>query len=139
LVAERLSELDKQPNAPPPGPKTVAPASAAASISIKLAPALAAKVPPEATLFVIARRGEGGPPLAVVRRLAGTWPVALTMSDADAMVPGTSLASAGAVRLIARVSSSGQPTAVSGDLYGEVSYDFATTKPVSLTIDRIVP
>jgi cytochrome c-type biogenesis protein CcmH len=139
MVAERLSELEKQPNAPPPGPKTAAPASAAASISIRLAPALAARVPPEATLFVIARSGESGPPLAVVRRPAGTWPVAMTMSDADAMMPGTSLASVGAVRLIARVSRSGQPTAVSGDLSGEVSYDFATAKPVTLTIDRIVP
>ena len=139
MVAERLSELEKQPNAPPPSAPVAAPASAAATISIQLAPALAAQVPSQATLFVIARRGEGGPPLAVVRRPVGTWPVAITMSDADAMLPGTSLATAGPVRLIARISSSGQPTATSGDLYGEVSYDFATTTPVNLTIDRIVP
>lgn len=140
MVAERLSELERQPNAPPSlRPNTVPPASAAASISIELAPALAAKLPPEATLFVIARSGEGGPPLAVVRRPPGAWPVAITMSDADSMLPGTSLATAGALRLIARISHSGQPTATTGDLYGEVSYDFATTKPVTLTIDRIVP
>lgn len=139
VVAERLSELEKQPNAPPPGKKAAAPVSASASISIQLAPALAAQVPPQATLFVIARHGEGGPPLAVVRRPVGQWPVAITMSDADAMMPDTSLASAGPVRLIARISRSGQPTATSGDPYGEVSYDFASTNPVNLTIDRIVP
>ena len=139
MVAERLSELDKQPNAPPPSSQPATPASASANISIQLAPALAAQVPPQATLFVIARRGEGGPPLAVVRRPVGTWPVAITMSDADAMMPGTSLAAAGPVRLIARISRAGQPTATSGDPYGEVSYDFATTNPVSLTIDRIAP
>jgi cytochrome c-type biogenesis protein CcmH len=88
---------------------------------------------------VIARRGEGGPPLAVVRRPVGAWPAAITMSDADAMMPGTSLAAAGPVRLIARISRSGQPTATSGDPYGEVSYDFAKTGPVKLTIDKIVP
>ena len=139
MVAERLSELDKQPNAPPPSSQPATPASASANISIQLAPALAAQVPPQATLFVIARRGEGGPPLAVVRRPVGTWPVAITMSDTDAMMPGTSLAAAGPVRLIARISRTGQPTATSGDPYGEVSYDFATTNPVSLTIDRIAP
>jgi cytochrome c-type biogenesis protein CcmH len=139
MVAERLSELEKQPNAPPPGSQPATPVSALASISIQLAPALAAQVPPQATLFVIARRGEGGPPLAVVRRPVGTWPVAITMSDTDAMMPGTSLASAGPVRLIARISRSGQPTATSGDPYGEVGYDFSMTNPVTVTIDRIVP
>ena len=139
MVAERLSELEKQPNAPPSRMPAAAPARAAASISIQLAPALTARVPPQGTLFVIARRGEGGPPLAVVRRPLGTWPVSITMSDADAMMPGTSLASAGPVRLIARISRSGQPTATSGDPYGEVSYDFARTEPVNLTIDQIVP
>jgi cytochrome c-type biogenesis protein CcmH len=139
MVAERLSELERQPNAPAAPPAVTAPASAAANISIRLAPALASKVPPQATLFVIARRGEGGPPLAVVRRPVGGWPVAITMSDADAMLPGTSLAAAGPVRLIARISRSGQPTATSGDPYGEVSYDFAKTDPVNLTINQIVP
>ncbi len=42
---------------------------------LRLMPALAARVPPNATLFVIARRGEGGPPLAVQRRPVGAWPV----------------------------------------------------------------
>lgn len=139
MVAERLSELGKQPNAPPLAASAAAPAAASASISIQLAPALASRVPAQAALFVIARRGEGGPPLAVVRRPVGAWPIAITMSDADAMLPGTSLATGGPVRLIARISSSGEPTARSGDPYGEVSYDFATTKPVNLTIDRIVP
>jgi hypothetical protein len=54
-------------------------------------------------------------------------------------MPGTSLASAGPVRLIARISRTGQPTATSGDPYGEVGYDFATTKLVTMTIDRVVP
>ena len=139
MVAERLADLEKQPNAPPPGQPAATAAAATANISIELAPALAAQVPPQATLFVIARRGEGGPPLAVVRRPVGTWPVAIAMSDADAMMPGTSLAASGPVRLIARISRSGQPTASSGDLYGEVSYDFAKTNPVKLTIGQIVP
>ena len=89
---------------------------------------------------LLARRGEaGGPPLAVVRRSVHSWPVSITMTDADAMVPGSSLAGAGTLDLVARISRSGQPTANSGDLYGELSYDFAATAPMSLIIDRIVP
>jgi hypothetical protein len=61
------------------------------------------------------------------------------MTDADAMVPGSSLAGAGALNLVARISRSGQPIASSGDLYGELSYDFTATAPVTLIIDRIVP
>ncbi len=139
LVAERLSELERQPGAPAARPQAASPAGSSANVSIQLAPALAARVPAQATLFLIARRGDSGPPLAVVRRPVGTWPIAIAMTDADAMLPGTSLTIGGPVRLIARISRSGQPMAASGDLYGEVGHDFTTADPVTVTIDRIVP
>jgi cytochrome c-type biogenesis protein CcmH len=137
LVAERLAELEKQTGTPAKPQATTTKSSI--GVSIRLASTLSGKVPTQGTLFLIARRGDAGPPLAVVRRALGSWPVAVTISDADAMMPGTSLASGGPVRLIARISRSGQPVAASGDLYGEVSYDFAVAKPVTVTIDRIVP
>jgi len=141
VVAERLAEIEKtqgkSPERPRPEEKSSRPGEVAISISI--APAMASQAPPNAALFVIARRGSGGPPLAVVRRAASNWPVTVGMSDADAMLPGTSLASAGPLTLIARISRSGQPTAASGDLFGEVSHDFASAHPASITIDRVVP
>ena len=91
------------------------------------------------TLFVIARRGEGGPPLAVQRRSIGTWPITVRLSDADAMLPGIQLATGGPLKLVARISATGQPLAASGDLFGEVGYDFDSAHPASITIDRIVP
>lgn len=140
VVAERLAELDTggasqpavaaAPEKAPPG---------AIRLSIDIAKTLATRAPQGAALFVIARRGEGGPPLAVVRRNVGAWPISLSVSDADAMLPGTSLAGGGPLRIIARISGGGQPTASSGDLYGEVSYDFSSASPVTVTIDRIVP
>ena len=33
----------------------------------------------------------------------------------------------------------GQPIAASGDLFGEVGYDFGSAHPANITIDRIVP
>ena len=142
VVAERLAEIERAQGKTPPAVAAAAPpapAKGGIELSIEVSPSLAGKVPQGATLFVIARRGEGGPPLAVVRRAAGAWPQRVVLSDADAMLPGVSLASGGALKIIARVSGSGQPVAVSGDLFGEVVYDFASASPGSITIDRIVP
>ena len=138
ILAERLAELG-QPQGQT-ATQALAPDSAGTvEISIALDASLAARVPQDATLFVIARRGEGGPPLAVQRRSIGAWPVTVQLSDADAMLPGMKLAGSGPLRLIARISASGQPIAASGDLYGEVGYDFASAHPASIKIDRIVP
>lgn len=138
VVAERLAEIERAQGGAGAAP---APAAAAGGIAITIgmAPALAPQAPAGATLFVIARRGEGGPPLAVVRRAAGSWPVSLTMTDADAMLPGTSLVDAGPLRIVARISRQGGPIAASGDLFGEVGYDPASASPVTVTIDRVVP
>jgi cytochrome c-type biogenesis protein CcmH len=141
VVAERLAEIDKAQGRSPviATAAPVAPATGSIELNINVASSLAGKVPSGATLFVIARRGEGGPPLAVVRRAAGAWPQRISMTDANAMLPGVSLASGGALKVIARVSGSGQPVAVSGDLFGEVGYDFSSADPATITIDRIVP
>ncbi len=138
VLAERLAELELSQGKPAAKPGA-APAAGRIEISVAVTPALAAKVPSGATLFVIARRGSGGPPLAVQRRPVGAWPASIQLSDADAMLPGMKLAGGGPLTLIARISSSGQPIAASGDLYGEVSYDFASAHPAGITIDRIVP
>ncbi len=138
VLAERLAALGPADGGPPPA-AGAADAPAGVELTITLDPALAARAPPGATLFVIARRGEGGPPLAVQRRAAGSWPVNIRLSDADAMLPGMSLAGSGPLTLIARISASGQPVAASGDLFGEVSYDFASARPASITINRVVP
>jgi cytochrome c-type biogenesis protein CcmH len=138
VLAERLAALEQSQGLPAATP--VQPAAAAGiELSITLDAALAARVPPSATLFVIARRGAGGPPLAVQRRPVGTWPVSVRLSDTDAMLPGMKLAGGGPLTLIARISASGQPIAASGDLFGEVGYDFTSAQPASITIDRIVP
>jgi cytochrome c-type biogenesis protein CcmH len=136
FVAERLAEIGSSGG---PAGDSAAEAAAGIEIAIDIDPKLAPRARPRTPLFVIARRGSGGPPIAVVRRSVGAWPVNVTMSDADAMLPGTSLAQGGAVTLIARISQGGAPTASSGDLFGEVRYDFASAHPARITIDRIVP
>ena len=139
LVAERLTEIEVAQGDEPASKRADAVAMEAVRVSIQLADAVAAQAPRHALLFLIARRGAAGPPLAVVRRTVDSWPVTVTITDADAMASGPSLAGSGALDLVARISLSGQPTASSGDLYGELRYDFTVTAPVTLMIDRIVP
>jgi cytochrome c-type biogenesis protein CcmH len=138
VLAERLAEIERA-EGKPAATADAAPPTSAIDLTVAIDPALAARVPANATLFVIARRGSGGPPLAVQRRPVGPWPVSLRLSDADAMLPGITLAGAGPLTLVARISLSGQPRASSGDLFGEVGYDFASARPASLTINRTVP
>lgn len=142
VVAERLSEIARAQGQEAPAVQAIGEAEQGAStirLRVALTPDLADRVTPGSQLFVIARRGDSGPPLAVVRRPVGSWPLELEISDADAMLPGIQLAGSGPLRLIARISQQGQPIAASGDLFGEVGYDFSSASPVSLTIDRVVP
>jgi cytochrome c-type biogenesis protein CcmH len=138
VLAQRLAELDTSADA---GAATSGEdvAASAIDVSVDIAPSLADKAPQDATLYVIARRGSGGPPLAVVRRNLAGWPVQVRVSDSDAMLPGMKLAGAGPLKLVARISQSGQPIAASGDLFGEVGYDFSSARPANIVIDRIVP
>ena len=139
VVAERLSELEVTRGGTPVSKPSTGTGGATVQVSIGVAKTVAAQLPTQGVLFVFARREKTGPPLAVVRRPLGAWPVSITMTDQDAMRPGTTLAGGGPLSVTARISRSGQPTASSGDLYGEVGYDFKTSAPVTLVIDRIVP
>ena len=95
------------------------------TLKVSLDPALEAQLAAlpvsaeAATLFIVARDGEGKlPPLAVVRTTADKLPLTLTLSDDNAMAPMARLSMAERVDLVARISASGQPTAQPGDLEG---------------------
>lgn len=101
---------------------------------------VAADMPGQASLFVFARAAEGGPPLAVIRALGTSVPGVFVLTDANAMIPGRSLADFEALSLVARISFSGQPIAQSGDLFGEFEYRRSeSTGVVELVINQIVP
>lgn len=126
--------------APPPTTGAVTDTGVASGIALRvsIAPALAGRVPPGATIFVFARNAAGGPPLAAVRREGGQMPLDITLTDADTMIAGTSLTQTDALKLVARVSMTGRPIASTGDLYGEVRYDPRSKGRVTLTIDSVV-
>ncbi len=124
---------------------TTQPADAAAStaasidLQIQLAPQLAARVPPGASLFVAVRRpGEPGPPLAA-QRLAAQFPLLVRLTPADAMMPGRTFAAGETVQVVARVALGGTPTASSGDPFGELRYDVGRDTARILVIDQLTP
>ena len=93
-----------------------------------------------AQVFVIARNPAAPrPPLAVRRLTVGDLPANIELTDADAMIPGRSLADLDEVQLLARVSLGGSPSARSGDLESGLTTTSAGGDRVSLHIDRRVP
>jgi cytochrome c-type biogenesis protein CcmH len=91
-------------------------------------------------LFIFARSQEGGPPVAVVRHPAATLPGEFSLGDENAMIPGRSLQDFDVLTVVARVSVSGQPTAQSGDLFGDILFEPAPqTQLIDLVIDEVVP
>jgi cytochrome c-type biogenesis protein CcmH/NrfG len=79
---------------------------------------LMARVPAGATLFIYAKAADSpGPPLAVLRQVAGSWPVTFRLDDTLAMIPSRRLSQFERVIVEARISRSGQATPAAGDLY----------------------
>jgi cytochrome c-type biogenesis protein CcmH len=92
--------------------------SAEVSGTVSIDRKLASRVPAGATLFIYAKAADSpGPPLAVLRQIAGTWPVAFRLDDTLAMIPTRKLSQFDKVIVEARVSRSGQAAPAAGDLY----------------------
>jgi cytochrome c-type biogenesis protein CcmH len=152
MLEAQIAALRGAPTGGAPGADAAPPASAQASrpaagngsaaiirVRIVSAPGIAAAVRPAAPLFVFVRKpGQAGPPLAV-KRLEATLPQVVELSSADAMVAERSFAAGDQVDVVARVSLTGQPTATSGDPFGQVRYDVGRGAEKELVIDRLTP
>ncbi len=110
------------------------------SLVVDISPQLKAKAKPGDAVFVYAKAMQGPPmPLAVRKLTLADLPVALTLSDADAMMPSMKLSSFNQVVVGARVSTSGNPVAQAGDFYTEIGSIDSANPPaeISLTIDQV--
>jgi cytochrome c-type biogenesis protein CcmH len=94
---------------------------------------------PSAQLFLIARAPGGvGPPLAVIRQPPSALPGEFSLSDANLMIQGRSLAAIPELSVVARISMSGQPTAQPGDWQAEAVVRPSESPTVALVIDQVV-
>jgi cytochrome c-type biogenesis protein CcmH len=123
---------------PPAGPTAPAADGAEAIVNISIAPALKARLTGDAPLFVFAREpGVQGPPLAAKRLTSASIGTQIHLSAADSMMPSRVLVKGRKVSITARVSFSGQPLPVAGDLFGELTYDVGHDGVRDLVIDRV--
>lgn len=100
------------------------------------------QIPENAVLFVIAREQgvSGGPPLGVSRIQQPEFPVQLTLTDSNSMMPQRPISSAPVLSVQARLSMNGQPVASAGDLQSQamtVAVD-DTTPAVNLILAQPV-
>lgn len=110
------------------------------SIALNVAAGDVGAIAPETTVFIIARDpAQPAPPIAVARRQFGELPTSVSLSDADAMLPGRPLSGFERIEIIARVSASGQPLAQTGDWFGATIVNIADGLEASITIDQQVP
>ena len=78
-----------------------------------------AAVTPDTVLFIFAKSvDQPGPPLAVLRTTAASWPVSFVLDDSMAMLPSRRLSDFQKVTVEARVSRSGSANPTAGDLRG---------------------
>ena len=110
-------------------------------IEVSLLANLKQQARPDAALFIYATALTGPPmPIAILRKKAGDLPVEVQLDDASAMLPGNTLSNHAEVRLIARISNSGNARPQSGDLIGRINA-IATRHEglIRLVIDERIP
>lgn len=144
-VDQRLANMGVASNPPP---ADVPPADAAdkadgvsLTVNVQLDDAVANQIPAGSTLFVFAKMPSGPPMPLAVRRIADpSFPLTVTLTENDAMMPNLSLASTEQWLLTARLSASGQAQAASGDAQGQRVVEQAEQSDlITLTIDQVVP
>jgi cytochrome c-type biogenesis protein CcmH len=106
---------------PPQTPPAAAVASNSVTVEVSLASELKPSASPSDTLFIYAQALTGPKmPLAIVRKQVSDLPVKVTLDDSTAMMPAMKLSNFGEVKLLARISKSGQAVKQAGDLIGTV-------------------
>jgi cytochrome c-type biogenesis protein CcmH len=145
LIEQQISALDEKLAAGGPGASAASPTAApgpadsraAVRVNVSLGARLAAGAP--GPLFVFVRRpGEGGPPLAA-KRLEGHLPQAVTLTPADAMIPGRTFSPGQEVQVVARIARSGNPVGAKGDPFGQITYRVGQDGVVNIVIDQLTP
>jgi hypothetical protein len=139
--AEQTARSEAPPELPPaPGARAGADASAAAPPIegvVSVAPELAAQAEREGgVLFVIARPGPAGPPLAVLRIPSPRFPLRFSIGPEDRMI--RTLPFAGELQLTARLDFDGDATSRgAGDLQGRAPGAYAPgAREVAIVLDE---
>lgn len=138
VLEERIAEWRGE--APPSIGPTTEQAGAVISANVAIGAAVTTELPPDASVFIIARDpAQPSPPIAVARRQVTELPATVPLGDADSMIPGRNLSAFPQIELVARVSISGEPVAQSGDWYASAIVEPGRERNVVLEISQQVP
>lgn len=97
------------------------PAVASVDIQVSLAPELQTSAGPNDTVFIYAQALSGPKmPLAIVKKQVSELPLTVSLTDAMAMMPNMRLSNFKEVKLLARISKSGDAMPQPGDLIGTI-------------------
>ncbi|MBS7457559.1 tetratricopeptide repeat protein [Coralloluteibacterium stylophorae] len=114
-LREQIARARAEAGMPPA--EDAPPAAAALRVRVALAPEFAGAVDDGDTLYVFARQPDGAPmPVAATRLAVATWPVEVSLGDADSPMPTLRLSDLDEAEVVARISRSGDVAAASGDL-----------------------
>jgi cytochrome c-type biogenesis protein CcmH len=110
-------------------------------VSVDIAPAQKAGTQPQQTVFIYAQALNGPKmPLAIVRKKLADLPLTVELNDSMAMQPGMHLADFKRLKIVARVSKSGDAIPKTGDLIGSSELNVTSdTQAISLLINQEVP
>ncbi|HNA21852.1 MAG TPA: c-type cytochrome biogenesis protein CcmI [Agitococcus sp.] len=115
--SDALTEIDKAIAIAQQGGEKLAENQTGIEVTVKLAKELQSRLQPNDILFVFARALNGSPiPLAVVRQPVSRFPLVVALTDKQSMMPTMKLSTVESVVVGARVSKTGTPQGVSGDL-----------------------
>lgn len=138
--AERPSGVMGQTgrDASPPAPGEAATAAAAIRGRVSLAPELAQRAPSGAVLFLVARRGASGPPVAVKRIDSPTFPATFEIGPDDRMIQTVPFE--GPLLLMARLDADGNAsTRSAGDVQGVASREASPgAQDVEIVLDEVL-
>ena len=110
---QAAAQSDAAPTAIVPG--------AAITVQVSLAPELQKSAAPGDTVFVYAQALSGPKmPLAIVRKQVSDLPLTVSLDDTMAMMPNMKLSNFAEVKLLARISKSGNAMSQSGDMIGSI-------------------
>jgi cytochrome c-type biogenesis protein CcmH len=140
--AERLSHqgLTGLDNLSEAAPKDKAQAPVPGAVihgHVDISPALKAKVTAQDVIFLFARSGDSGAPVAAIRAPASGFPLEFELNDSMAMNPANRLSNYKEVSLTARIAKSGEIKGAPGDLEGTLAKVTVGNKKVKLVIDTV--
>ncbi|MDP3520778.1 MAG: c-type cytochrome biogenesis protein CcmI [Hydrogenophaga sp.] len=108
--------------------------------TVRLSPALAQRVSPSDSVFVLVRAIDGPRvPLAVTRHTVADLPLRFELNDSQAMTPEMKLSRFERVEVLVRISRSGNAIPRSGDLFAQSAVVTPRSQGLALVVDREVP